>query len=241
MGFHLFIEKPLATTVDDCFRIKETAEEKGLRVCVGHSLLFDPQVQRILDCAKSGKLGRIVSVDILRSSDYPPYAGGPLPPQYREGGYPFRDLGIHALYIIRALLGEIENVEACWESLGGDPNLAFDEWRAVVKCRNGLGQFQLSWNIRPLQNQIIVQGTKGVLRSDLFLMMNGLRSSMPIPKAAERIVNAATDLVPSLVQVPLNAVRFISGKILHVHGLQALVCEFYRCLEDEPTHAGFNR
>ena len=32
-------------------------------------------------------------------------------------------------------------------SLGGDPNLAFDEWRALVRCQRGLGQFQLTWNV----------------------------------------------------------------------------------------------
>ena len=232
LGCHLYIEKPLATNVHDCQMIQEKAQEKGLSVCVGHSLLYDPQVKSILDNIAKGKLGRLISVDILRSSVYPPYSGGQLPPQYREGGYPFRDLGIHALYIFQAILGEIEDVEARWESLGGDTNLAFDEWRALVRCRNGLGQFQLSWNVKPLQNQIIVQGTKGVLRSDLFLMMNGLRTSMPVPKPAERIINAATDLGPSLVQVPLNAIRFIRGKILQYHGLQTLVGEFYRALEN---------
>ena len=81
----------------------------------------------------------MVSVDILRSSAYPPYPGGPLPPQYRTAGYPFRDLGVHALYLFQAFLGPIEHVEADWTSLGGDPNLAYDEWRAQVRCRDGLG------------------------------------------------------------------------------------------------------
>ncbi len=231
LGLHLYIEKPLATDVDDCRKIMEIADSRSLLVCVGHSELFDPGVRRIFQYIEAGKLGKPVSVDILRSSTYPSYPGGPLPPQYREGGYPFRDLGIHALYIIQSILGQIEDVEARWESLGGDPNLFFDEWRTIVKCKNGLGQFQLSWNVHPLQNQIIVQGTKGVLRSDLFLMMDGLRSSMPVPKPAERIINAATDILPSLVRVPMNVFRFATGKILHYHGLQTLVGEFYKALE----------
>jgi TonB family protein len=75
----------------------------------------------------------------------------------------------------------IEDVDASWRSLGGDPNLAFDEWRAMVRCKRGLGQFQLTYNTRPLQSQLIIHGTKSVLRVDLFAMFHGKRASTPLP------------------------------------------------------------
>jgi predicted dehydrogenase/nucleoside-diphosphate-sugar epimerase len=230
---HVLVEKPLAVDVRDCAAIRAAAEQVKRRVCVNHSLLFDPQVRRALAIAKSGKLGRLVSVDIFRSSSYPPYRGGPLPPHYREAGYPFRDLGVHALYLLQAFLGSIEDVTAKWASLGGDLNLAFDEWRALVRCRNGFGQLQLSWNSRPLQSQIIVQGTKGVLRADLFSMTQGLRSSLPVPKAVERVLNAYSDSLPTLIDVPLNIAKFLTKRSLPYHGLQELVRAFYVALENE--------
>src|SRR5688572_18338825 len=207
LGCHALVEKPLAVEPEDCDRIERKAAEKGLQVCVNHSLLYDPQVRKALDVVRAGKLGKVVSVDILRSSAYPPYGGGPLPPQYRSAGYPFRDLGVHALYRFEALLGPIEDVRGDWKSLGGEPNLAFDEWRAQVRCRDGLGQFQLSWNVRPMQNQIIIQGTKGVMRVDLFLMFKATRKSTPLPKSAERIVNALTDSLQPLIDVPRGVWR----------------------------------
>jgi predicted dehydrogenase/nucleoside-diphosphate-sugar epimerase len=230
VGCHVLVEKPLAEEVDDCLAIATTAADRGLNVCVNHSLLFDPQIRRALETIKRGKLGTVVSVDILRSSVYPPYGGGPLPPQYREAGYPFRDLGVHALYLFEAFLGPIEHVSADWKSLGGDPNLAFDEWRAQVRCLRGLGQFQLSWNVKPLQSQVIIQGTKGVLRVDLFLMFQALRASMPLPKAAERVVNALTDSVKPLVDVPRGVYGHLRKKVLPYHGLQDLVAAFYESL-----------
>jgi predicted dehydrogenase/nucleoside-diphosphate-sugar epimerase len=230
LGCHVLVEKPLAVEVEDCHRIERRAAERGLTVCVNHSLLYDPQVRRALAAVREGKLGRVVSVDILRSSSYPPYVGGPLPPQYRTAGYPFRDLGVHALYLFQAFLGPIEKVDPEWSSIGGDPNLAFDEWRALVRCRDGLGQFQLSWNVRPMQSQIIVQGTKGVMRSDLFLMFQAVRASTPLPKAAERIVNAITDSTKPLIDVPINVLRFLRRKVLPYHGLQMLVADFYKSL-----------
>ncbi len=230
-GCHVLVEKPLAEDIRDCERIEALAAEKGLRVCVNHSLLYDPQVKRALDAVRQGQLGKIVSVDILRSSVYPPYAGGPLPPQYRAAGYPFRDLGVHALYLFQELLGPIEHVEADWTNLGGDPNLNFDEWRALVRCRDGMGQFQLSWNVKPLQSQIIIQGTKGVLRTNLFLMYQALHASTPLPKIIERVIHAGKDVTRPAVEVPRNIWGFLRKKVRPYHGLQDLVARFYEALE----------
>src|SRR5258708_5566893 len=180
-GCHVLVEKPIAEDDKDALEIGRVAKQKGLVATVNHSLLYDPQVVRALDQVRAGALGNIVSVDILRGSEYPPFEGGALPPWYRDAGYPFRDLGVHCLYLVQELLGPIEEVEADWRSLGGDPNLAFDEWRALVRCARGLGQFQLTWNARPMQSQLIIHGTKGVLRVDLFAMFHGKRSATPLP------------------------------------------------------------
>lgn len=230
LGCHVLVEKPLATDVADCEKIEALAAAKNLRVCVNHSLLYDPQVRRALQTVRRGKIGQVVSVDILRSSVYSPYPGGPLPPQYRTAGYPFRDLGVHALYLFQAFLGPVEHVQAEWQSLGGDPNLAYDEWRAQVRCRDGMGQFQLSWNVKPVQSQIIIQGTRGVLRVDLFLMFQAMRAVTPLPKTIERVVNALTDSVQPLIDVPRGIYGYLRRHVLPYHGLQDLVREFYRSL-----------
>src|SRR5436305_6957178 len=39
LGCHVLVEKPLATDAEDCRKIERRAAEKGLRVCVNHSLL----------------------------------------------------------------------------------------------------------------------------------------------------------------------------------------------------------
>jgi predicted dehydrogenase/nucleoside-diphosphate-sugar epimerase len=232
LGCHVLVEKPLATDVADCERIAEVAAARGLRVCVDHSLLYDIQVRRAIEAVRAGEIGRVVSVDILRSSVYPPFEGGQLPPQYRSAGYPFRDLGIHALYLIQEFLGPIEDVEARFTSLGGDPNLAYDEWRAIVRCRDGLGQFQLSWNVKPLQNQIVIQGTKGVLRVDVMLMFQSRRESTKLPKAAERVINAYTDSWQPMIEVPQSVAGFLTKRIRQFHGVQELILDFYRRLDD---------
>jgi predicted dehydrogenase/nucleoside-diphosphate-sugar epimerase len=230
-GCHVLIEKPIAEDEAEALEIGRVAMEKGLIATVNHSLLYDPQVKRALDSVKAGALGQVVSVDILRGSEYPPYEGGPLPPWYRDAGYPFRDIGVHCLYIIQELLGPIEDVDAEWRSLGGDPNLAFDEWRAIVRCQRGLGQFQLTYNTRPMQSQLIIHGTKGVLRVDLFAMFHGKRASTPLPKAAERLVNAFADSIQPLIDVPIGVWKFVRKEVQAYQGLRDLVGDFYKRLE----------
>ena len=229
-GCHVLIEKPIAEDEAEALQIGVLAREKHLVATVNHSLLYDPQIKRALDAVKAGALGTVVSVDILRGSEYPPYEGGPLPPWYRDAGYPFRDLGVHCLYLIQELLGPIHDVEATWSSLGGDPNLAFDEWRAMVRCARGLGQFQLSYNTKPMQSQLIIHGTKSVLRVDLFAMFHGKRSSTPLPKAAERLVNAFTDSIQPMIDVPIGVWKFVRKDVQSYQGLRDLVADFYRRL-----------
>jgi 2-alkyl-3-oxoalkanoate reductase len=235
-GCHVLIEKPIAEDEKEALEIGRLAHQKGLVATVNHSLLYDPQVKRAIDAVRAGALGDIVSVDILRGSEYPPYEGGPLPPWYRDAGYPFRDIGVHCLYLIQELLGPIQGVDADWQSLGGDPNLAFDEWRAIVRCKRGFGQFQLTYNTRPMQSQMIIHGTKGVLRVDLFAMFHGKRSSTPLPKAAERLINAFTDSIQPLIDVPIGVYKFVKKEVQAYQGLRDLVGDFYKRLEanEEP-------
>lgn len=229
-GCDVLVEKPVTEDPAEGRELAALARAKGKTITVNHSLLYDPQVARALAAVKSGSLGQIVSVDILRGSEYPPFEGGPLPPHYRDAGYPFRDIGVHCLYLIQELLGNIEDVEASWRSLGGDPNLAYDEWRAVVRCARGLAQFQLSWNVKPMQSQIIIHGTKGVLRVDLFAMFHGKRASTPLPKAAERLLNAFTDSLQPLIDVPIGVYKFVRKEVKSYQGLRNLVADFYRRL-----------
>lgn len=178
-----------------------------------------------------------MAVDCFRSQSYPPYAGGPLPPQYREGGYPFRDMGVHALYLLEAFLGEIEDVAAQFTTRDGDDaNLLYNEWRALVRSAKGTGQFHLSWSVNPFQNLLLVQGTRGQIRADLFGMSVTLKRTRRLPEFVQRPVNACGEAAKALVQVPANVLRVLLGSVRRYHGLQAVVEQFYRNLRaDRPA------
>jgi nucleoside-diphosphate-sugar epimerase len=88
----------------------------------------------------------------------------------------------------------------------------------------------MSWNVRPQQNLIVVQGTRGVLRCDLFGLSLTLRKQRPLPEPATRMVNAVAEGISGAKQAIVNVARFATGRLWQFHGLQALVGEFYAAL-----------
>ncbi len=228
LGCDVLIEKPLAESLEDCEAVIEAAQRTGRVATVDHLLLFDPGIQQAIAAVESGKIGKVVGIDILRGGELLPYEGGPLPVHLKDPGHTFRDLAVHHFYLFQKFLGPIEDVKAEWQSLGGEPSIAWDEWRALVRCRDGLGQFQISFNAKPMQNQIFLHGTKGVLRIDLFSLFQSTRTFFPLPRPVERLINVAIDSVGPLVQTPVSVFKFATKKVQRLQGVRNHVAEFYR-------------
>ena len=111
MGCDVFVEKPMAPTTAECDEMIAAATRTGRTLSVNHSAKDDPAVVRALELVRRGVCGDVLAVDFHRTSDYPPYAGGALPAAFRQGGYPFLDMGVHALYLMEAFLGPIRNLD----------------------------------------------------------------------------------------------------------------------------------
>jgi predicted dehydrogenase/nucleoside-diphosphate-sugar epimerase len=232
MGCHVFVEKPMAESSAECDEMIAEAKRAGRILSVNHSARFDPVVLEAAELVKSGKLGDILAVHFIRSSDYPPYAGGPLPAPYRQGSYPFRDLGVHGLYLIELFLGPTKDLRVRSYQTGRDPLLTFDEWRAEVDCRDGTGYMFLSWNSRPIQNELLIHGTRGVVHVDCFLQTCELSGTMPGPKQIGMIISGTRNAIRKSFSVPWSLVRFASGKLKPSPGIYRGVQDFYRALEE---------
>src|SRR5580693_6816380 len=230
-GHHVLVEKPLAISAEEVDRISDAAAVAQKSVCVNHSMLYDRFVSKALNLVRSGAIGVPLSFDYFRSSEYPPYRGGPLPIHYQDGGYPFLDQGVHALYLAESFLGAIEDVKSFHGTHGGDSNLLFDEWRVAAQCQRGTANIQISWNVRPLQNWFVVQGTQGVVRAYLFAMWVTHTPQLPLPKAPARALQAVTEGLSICAQVPANVARFAAKKIVQYDGLHSLVAAFYSALQ----------
>lgn len=61
-GYHVLLEKPMATTPDECRLLVNTAESTGRQLHICHVLRFSPHFQKMKAVIDSGVLGDIVNV-----------------------------------------------------------------------------------------------------------------------------------------------------------------------------------
>jgi len=63
---HLFLEKPLANSVENCLKLINLAEEKNKVIMVGHTFEYTTAVNKIKEIIDSGELGDILYVSCMR-------------------------------------------------------------------------------------------------------------------------------------------------------------------------------
>jgi predicted dehydrogenase len=111
---HIFIEKPMAMTLDECDRMAEAADHNGVKIMVGHSEHYmAPNItaRRILH---SGQLG-----DIVFANDvwYKPFGLGMRPPWFldrAQGGGMWQMNGAHMLDRITWLMDSKVTAVKAW-------------------------------------------------------------------------------------------------------------------------------
>src|SRR6185312_13515662 len=62
-GCHVFVEKPMAQTADECDRMILRAQQAGRVLSVNHSARMDPVILKALDLVRQGACGDVLSVD----------------------------------------------------------------------------------------------------------------------------------------------------------------------------------
>ncbi|HIE03515.1 MAG TPA: Gfo/Idh/MocA family oxidoreductase [Candidatus Latescibacteria bacterium] len=67
-GKHIFVEKPLALSTEDCDRIIGAAREAGVKLMVGHILRFDPRYYAAYKAINEGRIGRLVHLYARRNN-----------------------------------------------------------------------------------------------------------------------------------------------------------------------------
>lgn len=66
-GYSLLLEKPMAVTPEDCKRITEAAERKGVSVIVCHVLRFTDFWMTLKNIIDSGEIGTVMSIDHMEN------------------------------------------------------------------------------------------------------------------------------------------------------------------------------
>lgn len=61
-GYHLLLEKPIATTLEDCEVVLDAANRNNRKVFVAHVLRYTPFYNKLKEIVDSGKLGEVLSI-----------------------------------------------------------------------------------------------------------------------------------------------------------------------------------
>lgn len=61
-GKHVFLEKPMAITIEDCDRILETACRSKGKLYVGHNMRFFPVMRKMRELIEQGRIGQVEAI-----------------------------------------------------------------------------------------------------------------------------------------------------------------------------------
>lgn len=169
---HMLIEKPLATTRDDVYRMVESIEKNNVRVMVDFHNRWSPPFNSAYESIKAGELGEVYSA-YFRLNDIKWVATDLLPWAANSSILWF--LGSHSLDTLRWLFNsEVSRVYSVSRSgilkdMGVD---TMDEYLTTVEFKNGgIAQMENGWitpNANPCVNDIKcnILGTKGMIAID---------------------------------------------------------------------------
>ncbi|KAM7412221.1 hypothetical protein PAMA_021934 [Pampus argenteus] len=64
-GYHVLLEKPMATTAEDCTAIVEACTQSDVMLSVGHVLRYDPLIHKIKELIDAGVIGDVIHIQHL--------------------------------------------------------------------------------------------------------------------------------------------------------------------------------
>jgi len=63
---HTFVEKPMASSVDECRQLIEIAKEKQLVLMVGHTFIYSTPVRKVKEIVDNGDIGELLCINSER-------------------------------------------------------------------------------------------------------------------------------------------------------------------------------
>lgn len=163
-GKHIFTEKALAPTVEECKKIAAAVEESGVKFVVSHPQLSPASIDYAKKAIDDGLLGKVTYFRMRTAHDGS--SGGWLPDYWydltKSGGGAMMDLGCHPNYTAAYLLGKPKRIAAIFNSTyapQGEDNAV-----AVVEFENGaIGVLETGFVTPFSRSPIEIQGTEGSL------------------------------------------------------------------------------
>jgi predicted dehydrogenase len=69
-GKHVFCQKPLALSVDECVSINRAWQQSGTTFSIGYTLRYSPHYQKMKELISNGHIGKIISMEFNETLDF---------------------------------------------------------------------------------------------------------------------------------------------------------------------------
>jgi len=182
-GLHVFTEKPLAITVDECRGIERLVQKSGRKLMIGHNFRFVDAIEKMKDATEKGHIGTIEVINIEEVINGPfSHPAVPVPVSdwwfdpKKSGGGALLDIGYHLIDLFRFFVGDSKIL---FSSLDYKFNLLVEDGAIVILgCSNSSakGIINAGWwqkTVFPRFNfRLILHGNAGYISSDDLIPKN---------------------------------------------------------------------
>lgn len=160
LGKHLLVEKPLASTFEQCNELIQLSREKDQVLAVGHIERFNPAVRKLREVLKSGACGEPIHIAVTRVGGYPQHVN--------PGNNVLLDLAVHDLDVLRSLIGPLRVIGSyCHKTIQQD---VFDTGTILLTSASGVSaSIHANWITPTKIRTIRVTGSRGVCFVDYIL------------------------------------------------------------------------
>jgi predicted dehydrogenase len=246
-GCHIYVEKPFTLYSEEANALVALAEDRGLKLTVGHDLQFSPVMQRMRDLARRGYLGG-PAVHVESYYCYDVGRAGYASALFADKQHWVRNLPGKLLHNIIshgiAPIAEFLTSDSPQVMVNGfvSPRLKrtgeteiVDELRVIISDERTTAYFTFSSQMRPLLHQFRIYGPKNGLVVDqdheTLIKLRGAKFKSYIDK----FVPPAIFAKQYLANMVANVRAFLSADLHMESGKRSLIELFYRSItEDAP-------
>jgi UDP-N-acetyl-2-amino-2-deoxyglucuronate dehydrogenase len=161
-GRHVFVEKPIADTVEAADRMRQACAEAGVTLMVGHAFRRLGAARRVKQLLDDGALGRVVLAEANMSLTGSFKPGAWRGERERNPGGPIMQLGIHCVDTLAYWLGPINRASGRFAHLHSQADID-DVGVVTLEFESGaLGSLTGSY-VSPKTLSMRLLGTEAVL------------------------------------------------------------------------------
>jgi len=139
-GAHVLVEKPLASSLEDCDAMLEASRSCGKQIGVVCQRRWYPPAMRVKQAIEAGKIGEPAfgTINMLGWRDKAYYESDPWRGTWKgEGGGVLVNQAPHQLDMLQWFMGEIDECYGIWSNLNHSYIEVEDTANAILKFKNG--------------------------------------------------------------------------------------------------------